>query len=121
MFLLKRLDKALADGDTIHAVIVESGSNHDGKTAGIFVPNGDAQEALAKTVYANAGLSPMDTLYVEAHGTGTVAGDNQEIGSISRVFGREAGRTNEITVVSKAGLPIRLRVVISVATMTNTI
>jgi acyl transferase domain-containing protein len=100
VFLLKRLDKAVADGDKIHAVIVESGSNHDGKTAGIFVPNGDAQSTLAKAVYAKAGLDPLDTLYVEAHGTGTVAGDNAEIGSISRVFAKEAGRTNEIIVVS---------------------
>lgn len=61
-------------GDTVHAVIVNSGVNHDGKTAGIFLPNADAQEKLARSVYAKAGLDPRETLYVEAHGTGTVAG-----------------------------------------------
>ena|SRR5580700_10609441 len=74
VLVLKRLDRALSDGDAVHAVIVNSGVNHDGKTSGIFLPNADAQEALASSVYAKAGLDPRETLYVEAHGTGTVAG-----------------------------------------------
>ena len=67
--VLKRLDLALADGDNIHAVIANSGSNQDGKTIGMSVPSGIAQAALMKKVYANAGLDPAETLYVEAHGT----------------------------------------------------
>ncbi|KAK8066687.1 hypothetical protein PG997_013434 [Apiospora hydei] len=81
VFSTKRLDKAVADGDPIHAVILNTG-------------------ILAKSVYAKAGLNPLDTLFVEAHGTGTVAGDHQEIGSISRVFGREGGRTTDVPVGS---------------------
>ncbi|KAM7199140.1 putative polyketide synthase [Rhypophila sp. PSN 637] len=98
VLVLKRLEKAIADGDQIQAVIVETGSNHDGKTAGIFLPNPDAQEALARAVYKRASLDPLDTLYVEAHGTGTQAGDAAEIGSISKVFGRPAGRNGELVV-----------------------
>lgn len=100
VLVLKRLDKAVADADQIHAVIVESGVGHDGKTSGIFLPNGDAQEALARSVYMKAGLDPRDTLFVESHGTGTVAGDNAEVGSIARVFGREAGRTSDLPIGS---------------------
>ncbi|KAK3315855.1 hypothetical protein B0H66DRAFT_498897 [Apodospora peruviana] len=100
VLVLKKLDRAIADGDNIQAVIVESGSNHDGKTSGIFLPNPDAQEALARAVYAKAGLDPTETLFVEAHGTGTQAGDKAEIGSISKVFGREAGRKGELVVGS---------------------
>ena len=74
VLVLKRLDRALADGDRIQAVVVDSGTNHDGKTAGIFLPNPDAQEDLARSVYARAVLDPRETLYVEAHGTGTQAG-----------------------------------------------
>lgn len=74
VLVLKRLDRALADGDKVHAIVVDSGCNHDGKTAGIFLPNPDAQEALARSVYTQAGLDPRETLYVEAHGTGTQAG-----------------------------------------------
>lgn len=74
VLVLKRLDRALADGDAVHAVIVDSGVGHDGKTSGIFLPNADAQEALAHSIYAKAGLDPRETLYVETHGTGTAAG-----------------------------------------------
>ncbi|RDW64263.1 hypothetical protein BP5796_10765 [Coleophoma crateriformis] len=84
--VLKRLDDALEAGDPIHAVIRNSALNQDGKTAGISLPNADAQAALMRLVYANAGLDPRDTTYVEAHGTGTQAGDNAEISSISSVF-----------------------------------
>lgn len=100
VLVLKRLDRAVEDGDHIHAVIIESGAGHDGKTSGIFLPNGDAQEALARSVYARAGLDPRETLFVESHGTGTVAGDSAEVGSIARVFGREAGRTSDLPIGS---------------------
>ncbi|KAF5549198.1 polyketide synthase [Fusarium mexicanum] len=100
VLVLKRMDRAVRDGDYIHAVLLESGVGHDGKTSGIFLPNSSAQEALARSVYSRAGIDPLDTLFVESHGTGTVAGDNAEVGSISRVFGREAGRTTDLPVGS---------------------
>jgi acyl transferase domain-containing protein len=67
--VLKRFDEAVRDGDQIHAVIANSGVNQDGKTVGISLPSGEAQEALARSVYAAAGLNPGQTVYVEAHGT----------------------------------------------------
>lgn len=84
--ILKPLRDALNDNDTIRAVIRGSGSNQDGKTSGITLPSGTAQEELARSVYAAAGLSPLETEYVECHGTGTQAGDPQETGALSRVF-----------------------------------
>lgn len=84
--VIKRLRDALEDGDTIHSVIRISGSNQDGKTNGVTLPSPEAQEALMRQVYKNAGLDPHETLYVEAHGTGTVAGDHAEAKSLSRVF-----------------------------------
>ncbi|MCJ1471629.1 hypothetical protein MMC13_000269 [Lambiella insularis] len=100
VLVLKRLDLALANGDAVHAIIVDSGVGHDGKTFGIFLPNAEAQEALARSIYAKAGLDPRETLYVETYGTGTAAGDNAEIQSISKVFGREAGRKSDLPVGS---------------------
>lgn len=93
--VLKRLDDAIWDGDPIQGVVVGSGVNHDGRTKGIYLPNAEAQEALSRSVYARAGLDPTSTLYVEAHGTGTEVGDAAEVQSISRVFGREAGRAED--------------------------
>ncbi|KAJ5368689.1 Highly reducing polyketide synthase sdnO [Penicillium cataractarum] len=98
--ILKRLDDAIAAGDPVHAVIRNSGLNQDGKTAGISLPNPDAQAALMKWVYSSAGVDPRNTVYVEAHGTGTQAGDNAEISSINQVFCEEAGRKSDIYVGS---------------------
>lgn len=69
LVVLKRLDHALQDGDNIHAVILNSCLNQDGKTGGISLPSADAQAALMKKVYIDAGVDPTETLYVEAHGT----------------------------------------------------
>lgn len=72
--LLKPLRQALADGDTIRAVIRGSGANQDGKTPGITMPSKDAQANLIDAVYFAAGLPMADTSYFEAHGTGTKIG-----------------------------------------------
>lgn len=72
--ILKRLSHAVQDNDPIHSLILQSSLNQDGRTAGISFPNGDAQAALMRSVYASAGVDPAETLYVEAHGTGTQAG-----------------------------------------------
>lgn len=48
--VLKLLDHAIADGDHVHAVIVNSGVNQDGRTAGsIMSPSGDAQVSCSPT------------------------------------------------------------------------
>ncbi|CRJ92526.1 hypothetical protein BN1723_008504 [Verticillium longisporum] len=85
MIVLKPLDQALRDNDSIRAVIRGSGINQDGKTPGITMPNGSAQEKLMRQVYRNAGLDPSDCGYVEAHGTGTKVGDPLEATAIHNV------------------------------------
>ena len=67
--ILKRLDDAIKDGDTVHAVILNSALNQDGKTPGITLPNPDSQASLMKHVYESVGANPAESLYVEAHGT----------------------------------------------------
>ncbi|OQE44560.1 hypothetical protein PENCOP_c002G08845 [Penicillium coprophilum] len=98
--VLKRLDRAIEDGDRVHAVIVNSGTNQDGKTSGLNSPSGDAQAALSSRVYREAGLNPADTSFVEAHGTGTKVGDREEIASISKVFCEGVARTDHLYVGS---------------------
>lgn len=46
--------------------------NQDGKTPGLNTPSGEAQAALSRRVYQEAGLNPADTSFVEAHGTVSV-------------------------------------------------
>ncbi len=91
--ILKPLADALADGNTVHAVILGAGVNSDGRTKGIALPNPVAQEQLLRQVYRSAGIDPADVSYVEAHGTGTSAGDRVECTALGRVFGatRRAG------------------------------
>ncbi|WP_171163523.1 type I polyketide synthase [Streptomyces sp. I05A-00742] len=89
--VLKPLGAALADGDRVHAVIVASGANSDGRTTGLSLPNPLAQADLLRQVYAQAGISPEEVAYVEAHGTGTPAGDPLECEALGRVLGRRGG------------------------------
>ncbi|MHA7681440.1 SDR family NAD(P)-dependent oxidoreductase [Cupriavidus sp. PET2-C1] len=90
LVLLKPLDKALADGDSVHAVIVSSGVNSDGHSqGGINVPVAATQAALLNDVYARAGVDPLDIAYVEAHGTGTAVGDPIEARALTEVLGKD--------------------------------
>lgn len=69
---LKKVSKAIADGDTIRSIIRGTAINSNGKTPGISLPSADGQEAVIRKAYAKAGLSDFgDTQYVECHGTGT--------------------------------------------------
>ncbi|KAI5925744.1 polyketide synthase [Camillea tinctor] len=84
---LKRLDDAVRDRDPIRSVICCTAVNQDGYTpASITHPNGIAQADLVRAAYARVGLKPQDVAYVEAHGTGTVAGDQEELGALAKVF-----------------------------------
>ncbi|TAM03956.1 MAG: type I polyketide synthase, partial [Paraburkholderia sp.] len=89
--VLKTLERALADGDAIHAVIAGTGVNSDGfSPGGISVPGAATQAALLRKVYACAGIDPHAVDYVEAHGTGTAVGDPIEARALIEVAG--AGR-----------------------------
>jgi len=89
MVLLKPLDKALADGDTIYATIAATGVNQDARTQGITLPSRQAQQALLAQVYGEAGIAPSDVWYVEAHGTGTGVGDPIETNALGNVFSQD--------------------------------
>lgn len=87
MVLLKPLKKALADGDTVHAVILGSAVNQDGKSNGLTAPNGPSQEAVIRRALAAGGVTPQDIGYVETHGTGTGLGDPIEVRALKSVYG----------------------------------
>ncbi len=88
MLLLKPLAQAEADGDRIHAVIVNSGVNCDGNTSGITVPGMETQSALLERVYRGTGVTADDLSYVEAHGTGTPVGDPLEATALGNALGK---------------------------------
>jgi phthiocerol/phenolphthiocerol synthesis type-I polyketide synthase E len=85
--VLKRLADAIADRDTIHAVIRGSAINNDGAgKAGYTAPSVDGQVEVIATAQALAGVEPRDIGYVEAHGTATPLGDPIEIAALTQVF-----------------------------------
>ncbi|MGE0127974.1 MAG: type I polyketide synthase [Blastocatellales bacterium] len=87
--VLKPLPNALADGDQIYAVIRGTAINEDGHTSGITVPGREAQEAMLRQAYQQAGVAPGDVQYVEAHGTGTPVGDPIEAQALGAVLGQD--------------------------------
>ncbi|MSR12873.1 MAG: SDR family NAD(P)-dependent oxidoreductase [Gammaproteobacteria bacterium] len=93
ILVLKTLERAVADGDAIRAVIHATGVNQDGRTSGITLPNPEAQAGLMREVYRRAKIRPGQVAYVEAHGTGTQAGDKAELEALGSVMaeGRCAG------------------------------
>lgn len=86
LVILKPLSRALADGDTIHALIRGTAVNQDGRTNGITVPRREAQEAVMRDAYRRAGVSPGQVQYVEAHGTGTPVGDPIEAAALDAIL-----------------------------------
>ena len=78
--VLRRLRDALADGDTIYAVIKGAGMNNDGSAKVSFTaPSVDGHADVIALAQALAGIDPQTISYVEAHGTGTPLGDPVEI------------------------------------------
>jgi acyl transferase domain-containing protein/acyl carrier protein len=101
MVVLKRLSDALADGDTIHAVILGSAINNDGSAkVGFTAPSVEGQsEAIAEALLM-AGVEPETVGYVEAHGSGTQLGDPIEIAALTQAFRGATERTGFCAVGS---------------------
>lgn len=97
LLVLKRLDAALADGDRVHAVILGSGTNTNGRTTGMALPSSERQAELLRAVYSAADIDPDELVYLEAHGTGTSAGDPAECIALGTAF---AGRTSPLPIGS---------------------
>jgi acyl transferase domain-containing protein len=89
LVVLKPLDQARRDRDRIYAVIRGTAVNQDGRTQGITVPSGAAQEANFRAALAAAGIAARDVGYVEAHGTGTPVGDPIEANALGRVLAQD--------------------------------
>ncbi|WP_374567988.1 amino acid adenylation domain-containing protein [Ideonella sp.] len=85
--VLKRLEDALAEGDTVYAVLVGSGKNNNGgRPASFLAPSVEGQAEAIAIAQARAGV-PVETIrYIEAHGTGTPVGDPIEIEALRQVF-----------------------------------
>ena len=85
--VLKRLEDALHDRDTIHAVIKGSAMNSDGANRiGYAAPGVDGQASVIAEALSVAQISSQAVSYVETHGSGTPLGDDIELEALSRAF-----------------------------------
>jgi acyl transferase domain-containing protein len=86
--VLRRLEDALADGDSIYAVLRGAAVNNDGAAkVGYSAPSVEGQERVIRRSMEMAGFDPASVRYVEAHGTGTEVGDPIEVTALARAFG----------------------------------
>jgi len=93
--VLKRLTDALADRDTIHAVIKGSALSNDGSSKiGYTAPSVDGQAQVIAMAHLIAGVEAETITYVETHGTGTALGDPVEIAALTKAFRNGADKNN---------------------------
>ncbi|MCP5097304.1 MAG: polyketide synthase, partial [Chloroflexi bacterium] len=85
--VLKRLEDALAQGDSIHAIILGSAISNDGsEKVGYVAPsvNGQAEAIIEAMAMADVDADSID--YVETHGAGTRLGDPIEIRALTKAY-----------------------------------
>ena len=99
--VLKRLEDALQDRDSIYAVIKGWGINNDGGgKPGYTAPSVDGQADAIARAHQRADISADSIDYVEAHGTGTQVGDPIEIEALTKAFRKTTNRTQFCKIAS---------------------
>lgn len=85
--VLKMLNRARKDRDTIHAVIKGTAINNDGdRKVGFTAPSITGQAEVIWAALQMAEIEPETITYIETHGTGTRLGDPVEINALKKVF-----------------------------------
>ncbi|MFF4616168.1 SDR family oxidoreductase [Nonomuraea jabiensis] len=98
--VLKRLSRALADGDTVHGLVAGVGLSADGKGKAIYAPSSAGQELAIARAFEKSGVAAGEVDWVIAHATGTPAGDEAEFLSLRAAY---AG-TRPVRVTSNKSL-----------------
>jgi acyl transferase domain-containing protein/NADP-dependent 3-hydroxy acid dehydrogenase YdfG/acyl carrier protein len=88
--ILKSLRAALRDANRIYCTLYGSATNQDGRTNGIYAPNGRAQREVIRSALHDARVEPASIQYVETHGTGTLLGDPIEAGALGAELGSQS-------------------------------
>uniref|UniRef100_UPI00307E4E9A aminotransferase class III-fold pyridoxal phosphate-dependent enzyme n=1 Tax=Ignavibacterium sp. TaxID=2651167 RepID=UPI00307E4E9A len=85
--VLKRLEDAIRDGDSVYAVIKSVALNNDGSDkAGYMAPSIDGQKEAILRAQKMADVNPETIRYIETHGTGTPVGDPIELTALEKAF-----------------------------------
>ncbi len=99
VFVLKRLDDARRDGDTILALIAGAGLSND-VGGGLLAPNSEGQLRALHAAYRQAGWEPTSVDLIECHATGTPVGDAVEARSLRTLWGASGWRAGQCVLGS---------------------
>ncbi|KAK1548246.1 hypothetical protein Q3G72_010920 [Acer saccharum] len=100
VLLLKRLEDAERDGDTIYALVRGIGAASDGRGRGITAPNPRGQRLAIERAYAAAEVPLTSVGLFEAHGTSTPVGDNVELGVLTTLMREGQGTPRQVPIGS---------------------
>ncbi|WP_354384453.1 type I polyketide synthase [Streptomyces sp. PvR034] len=100
LVVLKKLSRALADGDRVLSVIRGSAVNNDGGGEGLTAPSRAAQEEVISLACRRAEVNPAEIQYVELHGTGTRLGDQIEASALGAAMGTGRAECDALRVGS---------------------
>ncbi len=100
LFVLKRLDDAIRNGDRIYAVVKGVGASSDGRAMGMLAPRLEGEILAIERAYQHSGIDPATIGLLEAHGTGIPLGDQTEVAALRHVFGRREKRYPDIALGS---------------------
>ena len=99
VFVLKRLEDAVADGNTIHGVIRGIGLSND-VGGRLLAPTSEGQLRAMRAAYTAAGWDPHSVGLVECHATGTAVGDAIEVESLKQLWAEEGWAPGQCTLGS---------------------
>ena len=83
--LVKTLDRAMADGDQIYALVRGIGISTDGRGKSLWAPRKEGQIAAIQRAYGSD-LDMSRLQYIEAHATSTQVGDQTELQSLAEAL-----------------------------------
>ena len=99
MFVLKRLDDALAHGDHIYAVVAGIGLSND-IHGDLLAPSSEGQLRAMRMAYEQAGWGPGDVDLIECHAAGTPVGDAVEVESLKSLWGQSGWKSGQCAIGS---------------------
>ena len=99
MFLLKRTEDAVRDGDRIYAVIRGVGLAND-LGGSLLAPATEGQLRAMRAAYRQANWAPGDVDLVECHATGTPVGDAVEFKSLQALWGEDGWQKGQCVIGS---------------------
>jgi NAD(P)-dependent dehydrogenase (short-subunit alcohol dehydrogenase family)/3-oxoacyl-(acyl-carrier-protein) synthase len=102
--VLKRLSRALADGDTVLGVLAAVGTSSDGRGKAIYAPSSSGQAIAVERARSAPGAEGLLVDWVVAHATGTTAGDLAEVTTLRTTLGAAAPPGHTIHITSNKSL-----------------